>query len=219
MIQLLVSVLRKPEVVAQQVKTIMDSEHEFKPVAELARMTLASSSTNDYLEKIGAEAIGATHSPAKLGPDGYLNGRGIEVKPKKGDSKSKCGGVINDDTPMKLVKDLKEIDWIVFLNATKEGTRVNWCLVAPFKLWANARYSQILAHLQPTTWTWSKTELPTSEPERTQCLEDLVKVHKPKHYVRSSPLNLDIISATTEKVFWKHPDVPLTDIHPCLQSL
>jgi hypothetical protein len=184
-------------------------------------MALSSSSTNDYLEKIGAEAIGAIHSAQKLGPDGFINGRGIEVKPKKGDLGTRCGGVINDDTPMKLIKDLKDIDWIVFLNATKDGGRVNWCLVAPFHYWANSRYTQILAHLQPTVWTWSRNELPTDPSARENCLKDLLDQHKKKQYVRSSPLDLAIISQIppNKRTFWLHPDVQKKQINACLQQL
>jgi hypothetical protein len=216
------AILRRPELVSQKIKELLTfAEGKYKDVAELAQMAINSTATNDYLEKIAIEAIGGTHSSAKLGPDGYIGGRGIEAKPHKGTPGEKAGGVINDDTPMKLKKDLEEIDWIVFVNASKTGDRVNFAIVAPFDTWANSRYTQIMKHLQPPSWKWSETELPKDPEERKKCIADLVASHKPKHYVRSSPLSLELLCKVPKekRAVWVHPDLPVESLHKCIREL
>jgi hypothetical protein len=218
------AILRRPELVSQQVKELLSAaEGRFKDVAELAQMAINSAATNDYLEKIAIESIGGIHSSAKLGPDGYISGRGIEAKPHKGTPGEKAGGVINDDTPMKLKKDLEEIDWIVFINASKTGDRVNFAIVAPFDTWADSRYSQIVKHLQLSapSWKWSETELPKDPEERKKCIADLVANHKPKHYVRSSPLSLELLCKVPKekRSVWIHPDLSKESLHKCIREL
>jgi hypothetical protein len=218
------AILRRPELVSRQINEILTTvDSRYKDVAELAQMAINSAATNDYLEKIAIEAIGGTHSSAKLGPDGYIGTRGIEAKPHKGTPGEKGGGVINDDTPMKLKKDLEEIDWIVFVNASKGGDRVNFAALAPFETWADSRYTQIVKHLEltPPSWKWSQTELPKDLEERKKCLEDLVSNHKPKHYVRSSPLSLELLCKVPKekRTIWLHPDVSADQLHKCVREL
>jgi hypothetical protein len=218
------AILRRPETVAKQIKELLTAtDSRYKDVAELAQMAISSAATNDYLEKIAIEAIGGIHSSAKLGPDGYIGDRGIEAKPHKGSPGEKAGGVINDDTPMKLKKDLEEIDWIVFVNASKCGDRVNFAVVAPFDTWADSRYTQIVKHLQLTdpSWKWSQIELPKDPEERKKCLEDLVANHKPKYYVRSSPLSLELISKVPKekRAIWVHPEISPDQLHKCVREL
>jgi hypothetical protein len=218
------AILRRPEFVSKQIKELLtEADGRYKDVAELAQMAINSAATNDYLEKIAIEAIGGTHSSAKLGPDGYIGGRGIEAKPHKGTPGEKAGGVINDDTPMKLKKDLEEIDWIVFLNANRSGDRVNFAVLAPFDTWANSRYMQIVKHLEltPPSWKWSQTELPQDPAERKKCIDDLVSHHKPKHYVRSNPLSLELLCNVPKekRSVWIHPDLTQDHLHKCIREL
>lgn len=215
-------ILRRPENVSSQIK-IMLTDSKYKDVidvAHLAQMCLGSSATNDYLEKIGAEAIGAKHLTAKLGPDGELRGKGLEVKPCKKSPGSAGVGVINDDTPMKLLGTHTDYEMVVFLNAKEDGSRVNWALCVPYKYFEQSRYTQILKKLKLTddsTWTWGAT-LPRDDVERMKCLEALVKKHKEGQYVRSSSLSLTVLKdiPKNEVVFWKHPDLDKKKINKAL---
>jgi hypothetical protein len=218
------SILRKPESLDSMIKLIEsdDQYKEVKDVAVLARMCLSSSATNDYLEKIGAESIGANHLPSKLGADGDLHGDGVEVKPYKKSPGTKSGPVINDDTPMKLLKSHETEKWLVFLCATKPGTQILYAVCAPYRYWEDDRYKAIYKklHLEnDTEWKWGSS-LPTDIKERRNCLKDLISKHKEGTYVRSSQLSLDILRSIpkTEVSFWKHPTLPTKKLHPILRE-
>lgn len=207
-------ILRLPETMAAKIEKLLASEalKEFHDVARVAQMCLQSSATNDYLEKISVESIGATHCTDKLGPDGLFNGKGVEAKPKKGSTSSDIAGVINDDSPMKLLCTHTDYGLITFLNADKEGKQVNWAVTAPYHYWEQPRFTEIIKHLGVSAnseWKWGEV-LPADLTERKKCLEDLVNFHKKKHYVRSSPLKLSVLCSIPDEevVIWKHPEVP-----------
>jgi hypothetical protein len=207
------SVLRGPEALAAVIQKLRNDEtlKEFHILAEIAEITLKSTSTNDYLEMVAMKSIGARHLIDKLGPDGELDGKGLEAKPKKGTSTSGSGGVVNDDSPMKLLATHTDYSLITFLNATKEGTQVNWAVTAPYHYWEQPRFTQILKHLkvcENSEWKWGEV-LPADVSERKKCLEELVKFHKKKQYVRSNDLKLSVLDSIPEGEveIWKHPDV------------
>jgi hypothetical protein len=213
------AVLRRPEELKKIIQRILNDEscREFADVANLAKMCLESSATNDYLEKVAVESIGATHLTSKLGPDGELDKMGVEAKPCKKSPGDKNVGVINDDTPMKLVATSDKYHWLVILNATKEGDRVNWALVAPYSYWEGPRFKEIVKKLklsEDTTWKWGD-KLPTDVDEKKKCFAELVTKHKQGQYVRSSSLSLDILpSIPKDQVrFWKHPDLPVNKLN------
>lgn len=204
------AVLLKPEQLGDKIKALRALHPEFADVADLATMTLGSSSTNDYLEKIGAESIGFIHLDDKLGADGVSptdDRMKLEVKP----TKANMVAVINDDTPMKLIKSDSEIPLILFLNASKKGDTVNWALLAPFSAWTEERYKEIAKNLDVGSsegWKWSLDSLPKDTVQRRQCLEDLVKKHIPKRYVRGNPLKFEVILGLKDSQlrFWKNPN-------------
>jgi hypothetical protein len=221
-------VLRRPETLAANIQKLLDNEalKEFHDVAIVSKMTLESCATNDYLEKIAIESIGARHLTDKLGPDGESSWneerKGVEAKPKKGFSTSDTAGAVNDDTGNKLLGTHKSYGLIIFLNATKEGTQVNWAVIAPFHYWEQPRFTEIIKHLGISTnneWKWGDI-LPADLSERKKCLEDLVKFHKKKHYVRSSPLKLSVLDSIPEDevVIWKHPDVTWKQVPVALRK-
>jgi len=221
-------VLRRPEALASNIQKLLDNEgmKEFHDIAEVARICIQSSATNDYLEKIAMESIGARHLTDKLGPDGESSWneqrKGVEAKPKKGSSTSDTGGVVNDDSPMKLLCTHMTYGLLTFLNANKEGTRVNWAVVAPYHYWEQPRFTEIIKHLGISTnneWKWGDI-LPADLSERKKCLEDLVKFHKKKHYVRSSPLKLSVLDSIpdNEVVIWKHPDITWKQVPNALRK-
>lgn len=201
-------IARRPETVrAQLSQARVLGLHE---MAECLEMLLSSSASNDYLEKIAVESIGGTHSSAKLGADGtHPDGLGIEAKPHKGLSKSESGGCINDDTPMKLKRDHLQVKTIVFLNATKEGDKVNWVAVAPFRYWTPGRFTEIAKRLN-VEMSWN------GEPS---LLDELIKHHKKQTYVRSNPLSLSLFRdiPTEECAIWVHPDLDSASLPPSIQ--
>lgn len=217
-------ILRRPEGLAAKIKKLLgnDKLKEYHVVGEVAEICIQSSATNDYNEKVAIESIGAKHLTDKLGPDGELDEKGIEAKPKKGSSTSDTAGVVNDDTPNKLLTTHKHYSFIVFLNATKEGTRVNWAIVAPYHYWEQSRFTEILKHLkvcEKSEWTWGDI-LPADLGERKKCLEDLLKFHKKKQYVRSNPLKLSVLSSIPDEEvnIWKHPDVSWKEVPVALRK-
>ena len=217
-------ILRRPEALAANVQKLLDNEalKEFHDLAVVAKMCLGSSATNDYLEKIAMEAIGATHLTDKLGPDGELDGKGVEAKPKKGSTTCDTAGVVNDDTPSKLLTTHNDYGLITFLNANKEGNRVNWAVTAPYHYWEQSRFTEIIKHLGVCTnseWKWGEI-LPADLSERKKCLEDLIKYHKKKQYVRSSPLKLSVLASIPDEevVIWKHPDVTWKQVPVALRT-
>lgn len=216
-------ILRKPEQILDQIQELERSYPQFQEVAQIARMCLGSSATNDYLEKLGAESIGARHLPEKNGPDGDLNGQGVEVKPVKKSPGVKAVACINDDTPMKLLKSHRNEQWLVLLCASDTGTKVHYALCAPFHYWEQPRYEAILKRLklsEETGWTWGST-LPEDPARRLQCLEELVTKHQAETYVRSSSLSLEVVERIPRDQisFWIHPDLPKKKLHPILQTL
>ncbi len=213
------SVLRKPEGLQNLCMKLKSREDlkEFHEIVDIAMIAMNSSASNDYLEKIGAEAIGVTHLSAKLGPDGRdADGKGVEVKPSKGTFHA-C---INDDSPMKLLETAKTYSWIVLLNANKHGTCVNWVVVAPYSYWEQERFAGIYKRLElgKTDWSWGE-RLPEDRETRIRCLEDLVKYHKPLTYVRSNSLKLAVLMKIPEdqKRVWIHPQCPKSTIPPALR--
>ena len=217
-------ILRRPEGLCSKISDMLrqDSLKEYHDVAKVAKICLESSATNDYLEMIAVESIGGKHFTEKLGPDGELDGKGIEAKPKKGSSTSDTGGVVNDDSPMKLLKTHSEYGLLVFLNATKKCTRVNWACVAPYHYWEQSRFEKIIKRLElsgKSEWKWGSV-LPADISERKRCLEDLVNFHKKDTYVRANTLKLSILESIPdgEIAIWKHPDLKWKELPKVLRK-
>lgn len=202
------TIARRPETVRAQLAQARALG--LNDMANCLEMLLASSASNDYLEKIAVEAIGGVHSSAKLGADGtHPDGSGIEAKPHKGLTKSESGGCINDDTPMKLKRDHLEVRTIVFLNATKEGDKINWIAVAPFRYWTPGRFAKIAKRLcAPVEWDGT-----------LECLDRLETHHKKDTYVRSNALSLSLFRTipAEECAVWVHPDVDPSVLPPSIQ--
>jgi len=208
------TILRRPEVLQAQMAAARAAG--LTELAEALDVLLPSKASNDYLEKLAVESIGATCSGKKLGADGFLPcGGGVEAKPHKGDSTSGKGGCINDDTPMKLKRDFHEIQTIVFLNASDQGDRVNWEVAAPYHHWTGARFLRICKRLDVVR-TW-----PTTREEQIAALDELVTHHKKETYVRSNDLLLAVLAdiPVSEISMWIHPDLPEKDLPKVLKSL
>ena len=205
------SVLLRPQRLSEQIKILRTLHPNFTEVADTAVMTLRSSSANDYLEKVGVESIGFKHLDYKLGADGVtLTDPKIKVEVKS--TKVKGMAVINDDTPMKLIKSDTEIRHLLFINASKTGDMINWALLAPYSGWTEERYKKIAKNLGlekgAADWKWAIDCLPKDSSERRKCLEDLVKKHIPNRYVRGNPLPFKVIEKMDDSQlqFWRNPN-------------
>lgn len=218
-------ILMVGEKLSQQIQDILKDpgKSEFHLMAKTAQMMLSSSATNDFYEKLGAEAIGFKHLDAKLGPDGVResDNQFLEVKPRKDTVSSGTLGVINDDSAMKLKKDHTGCQWLSVLRLSKDGSKVLWALAAPFHYWEPARFAQIVIRLgldTDPTWKWG-TKFPEQAEEQVQCLDDLEKRHKKNTYVRSNDLNVKVAEMIPkeEVSFWVHPSVQKESLHPVLK--
>lgn len=214
MIQITSTILRRPELIRAQLASARVAG--FTELVEALEVLLPSKASNDYLEKLAIESVGATCSGKKLGADGFFpNGAGVEAKPHKGNSTGSSGGCINDDSPMKLKRDFHEIQTIVFLNASDEGDRVNWEVVAPYHYWTGVRFLRICKRLGIVR-AW-----PATREEQIVALDELVTQHKKDTYVRSNPLSLAILAdiPLSEKCLWIHPDLPVAKLPKVLKAL
>jgi len=144
--------------------------------------TLASKSGNDILESLlvhatGRElkAIGQKHGADSA--DGEL-----EAKPMK------CGysAHISDDTPASLLRH-QQIPWIVLGEACSDGTEIKWACLAPYRIFDEARFQNLVTELPPET-RFKFTTLPLGHAERYATLTELKRCWPTKKYIRSSPL-------------------------------
>jgi hypothetical protein len=218
------TVLRRGEILFEKIQRLLKkTDNECYDIAYVANMCFCSSATNDYYEKIGAESIGFVHQTAKHGADGLLNGVGCEIKPTKGSAGIGKLGVINDDSPMKLLKDHRECQWLVALRIAEDGSRVHWAIVVPFSYWEQSRFEKIVKKLDivsDSDWKWGST-LPMEESERIMCLEALVQKHKKDHYVRSNELKATILSSIPkeQRCVWIHPDQDLKKVNAAIRNM
>jgi hypothetical protein len=200
---LLVSVLRRPERIRAQVAQARTLG--LTDLADAMDLLLASKASNDLLEACAIESIGAVCSGKKLGADGFLGSAGVEAKPKKTGLKVPDGGCINDDTPMKLLRDATEIPWVIFQNAEPTGDRINWQVTAPYSFWLKPRFLAICDRLGVVR------EFPESRDDQLRAMEELVSQHRAKTYVRSNPLDLRLLLTIPPEQLqvWLHPEIPL----------
>ena len=208
------NVLRRPEVIGKQISDARALG--LNEIADAMEVLLPSKASNDYLEKLAVECIGATCSGKKLGADGFkVNGKGVEAKPHKGKSSSSKGGCINDDTPAKLKRDFHDIETVVFLNAEERGDRVNWVVVAPYHYWTGPRFIAICKNLGITR------EWPTNREEQIVALDELLTQHKKNTYKRSNDLNLNVLTdiPLNEISIWIHPDLPEKSLPKIVRTL
>lgn len=210
---ILTEVLRRPERIRAQVTQAR--EMGLTDLADAMDLLLASKASNDLLEACAIHSIGAVCSGKKLGADGFLGTEGIEAKPKKTGIKKPEGGCINDDTPMKLLRDFREIPWIVFQNAQEAGDRINWQVTAPFSYWMKPRFLAICERLG------LEREFPETREAQLRALEELVMHHRAKTYVRSNPLDLRLLLTIPPEQLrvWVHPEIPLESFPPIIRDV
>jgi hypothetical protein len=207
------SVLRRPEVIREQLTRARDAG--LTVLADAMDLLLSSKASNDLLEACAIESVGAVCSGKKLGADGFIGLAGVEAKPKKSGLKKADGGCINDDTPMKLKRDYHEIPWIVFTNAEESGDRINWQIVAPYSYWIKPRFLEICKGLG------LEREWPEAPDTQAAALDELVSQHRAKTYVRSNPLTLAILLTIppSDLRLWLHPEIPLASFPQIIRDV
>jgi len=176
--------------------------------------TLASKAGNDNLEDILVRATGrqTKKTGQKHGADSE-DGL-VEAKPCKG----KYGGHISDDTPMSL-KRHQEIPFCILGVATEDGQKIKWALIVSYRIFDNARYLGIRNHLGLQGEAWPD-KLPEDKVSRDTLLDNLVKQHKKKTYVRSNPLPLSCLESLSKDEYslWVNPEFKDT-VDPIIKKL
>jgi hypothetical protein len=116
---------------------------------------------------------------------------------------------------MKLLRDTKEIPWVVFQNAEESGDRINWQVVAPYSYWTKPRFLAICDRLGVAR------EWPETSEAQVAALEELVTQHRAKTYVRSNPLNLTLLLTIPPEQLqvWLHPDLPLASFPQIIRDV
>jgi hypothetical protein len=191
--------------------TVFDSHHQFvkqcedviissnvsnfqKILAQNYLDSLASKSGNDILEKLLVEAsgrkvksVGTKHGADS--EDGLL-----EAKPMK----TSYNAHISDDTPMSLMRH-QEIPLIVLGEASSDGKQVLWAIMMDYRMFDQSRLNKM---------NYEKT-LEIDPILRFQIIQDIVKKHPKKTYVRSNPLPFNVICElkTGEYSIWVNPNL------------
>jgi hypothetical protein len=156
--------------------------------------SLASKSGNDVLEKLLVEAsgrkvksVGTKHGADS--EDGLL-----EAKPMK----TSYNAHISDDTPMSLMRH-QEIPLIILGEASSDGKQVLWALLMDYRMFDQDRLNKM---------NYDKT-LEIDPILRFLIINDIVKKHPKKTYIRSNPLPFNVISKlqSGEYSLWVNPNL------------
>ena len=202
---------------AESVKAIVaasDSLPLFKDLAATYLEVLGSKAGNDILESMLVWATGRAPKDAgqKHGADSK-DGL-VEAKPCKGTYSAH----ISDDTPMSL-KRHQAIPFCILGVTTADGQKIKWAAIVPYRVFDNARYLGIrsILGLQGDAWP---DKLPGDKVSRDALLDNLVKQHKKKTYVRSNPLPLACLESLgrDEYSLWVNPEFKDT-VEPVIRRL
>jgi hypothetical protein len=160
---------------------------------------LASPNGCDIQEKLIAEACGAAHKGnKKLGADATLSGDELEIKPCKG-PKDITSVNITDDTPSRLLKDMRQPNKRTVIGRARGGMRFDWLVVCPTSDFAESRYKKFCSR-----WKYAERPWPATLEEQIRLVESLPE--RPSgEYVRSAQLKLTDIKTILGS--WIHPDI------------
>jgi len=176
--------------------------------------SLASKAGNDILEDLLVRATG--RETKKIGQKHGADSEDglVEAKPCKG----KYSGHISDDTPMSL-KRHQEIPYCILGVATDDGQKIKWAAIVPYRVFDNARYLGIRNNLGLQGEAWPD-KLPEDKVSRDALLDNLVKQHKKKSYVRANPLPLTCLESLgrDEYSLWVNPEFRDT-VEPVIKRL
>jgi hypothetical protein len=173
------------------------------PVQDLVNNTmlsvLSSPNGSDVQERLIAEACGALHKgEVKLGADAVLDGDDLEIKPSKC-TKTTSSVNITDDTPSRLLKDLRTPNKKVAIGRCPGGKKFRWVAVCPMTDFAESRYKAMCKH-----WAQPVAPWPSTIEEQISLVEALVSVQGKNKYLRSSQLKFDNVKTILGG--WVHPE-------------
>ena len=211
-----------PEIILSHMKEIEDtktllnsSPHPLtKKLASNYLSMLASKAGNDILEDMLVRATGrATKEVGQKHGADSADGL-VEAKPCKG--KYSCH--ISDDTPMSLQRH-QAIPFCIIGIATDDGQKIKWAAIVSYRIFDNSRYLAICKNLGLQGAEWPD-RLPEDKGERNILLDNLVKQHKKKTYIRSNPLPISCLSslAPHEYSLWVNPEFKDT-VEPVIKKL
>jgi len=200
----------------EDVKALLNTSSDplTKRLASNYISTLASKAGNDILEDVLVRATGreTKKTGQKHGADSE-DGL-VEAKPCKGS----YGGHISDDTPMSL-KRHQAIPFCILGVATDDGQKIKWVLIVSYRVFDNSRYLGIRNNLGLEGEAWPD-KLPDDKASRDILLENLVKHHKKKTYVRSNPLPLSCLESLSKDKYslWVNPEFK-DSVEPVIKKL
>lgn len=191
-----------------------NSDSDIKEIAKNYLDSLASKAGNDILEELLVRATG--REVKKVGQKHGADSEDglVEAKPCKG----KYSGHISDDTPMSL-KRHQTIPYCIIGVATTDGQNIKWAAIVSYRVFDNARYLGIRNHLGLQGEAWPD-KLPEDKVSRDNLLDNLVKNHKKKTYVRSNSLPLGCLDSLKRDQYslWINPEFKDT-VEPVIKRL
>jgi hypothetical protein len=199
-----------PEIILSHMKEVEDTrtllnftnDPLIKKLASNYLSMLASKAGNDILEDMLVRATGrATKEIGQKHGADSADGL-VEAKPCKG--KYSCH--ISDDTPMSL-KRHQDIPFCVIGVATEDGQKIKWVLIVSYRIFDNSRYLAICKNLGVQGAEWPDS-LPEDTLSRNILLDNLVKQHKKKTYIRSNPLPIACLASLSRDQYslWVNPE-------------
>lgn len=174
------------------------------PIQDLINQTmlsvLSSPNGSDVQERLISDACGAVHKgEKKLGADALLeDGNELEIKPSK--SMSTTSSVnITDDTPSRLLKDLRNTGMKVAIGRCPGGHKFRWVVMCPMSDFTESRYKAMCKKWKQPEQPW-----PATVDEQVALVETLEAVRQEGEYLRSSQLKFCDVKNVL--AFWLHPD-------------
>lgn len=166
---------------------------------QITLSAMSSSNDSSVQESLIARACGATHKgDKKLGADAMLDSEELEIKPNK-NPKTQSSVNITDDTPSRLLKDMRSPGKKLAIGRCPGGKKFSWVVVCPMSDFAETRYRTFCKR-----WKHSACEWPTTLEEQIRLVE-AIPPRPTGEYVRSSTLKF----ADVRNILggWIHPEI------------
>lgn len=166
---------------------------------------LSSPDSSGLQEEVLAESLGSVHKGGKkLGADAVLEGDDVEIKPCKSE-KPVTAVNITDDTPVRLIKDIRSPEKLLVIGRCPGGIKFRWVVVCPMSDFAESRYRVMCKHWKHEPEVW-----PVSVDEQVAVVERLAEKRAKNSYVRSQQLKFNDIK--TVLASWVHPTIVTKDL-------
>ena len=204
MIDLCTKTLRKLEDAAAYFKqptgdALRDEYHK------MALSMFSSPDSSGIQEQVLADALGSIHKGGKkLGADATLDGVDVEIKPCKSE-KSVSAVNITDDTPARLIKDIRTPEKILVIGRCPGGIKFRWVIVCPMSDFSESRYKVMCQKWKHEPEAW-----PETTEKQINVVERLAEKRTKNDYQRSQQLKFTDIK--TVLAGWVHPEIDKTSI-------